>query len=227
MSRQFSNDTNDTVKAHLDTLIDQGTDATCYANALYLLGKDLGEVLIKQIKNQEKVCLACTVEDADYLAQGVIEILTNHVASVALACFWNQRDEQQSIAPILRKYIEPDTAQATTLIIIKSVISGACVVKTNLTNLIQQQTKLETIIVASPVMHIQAKEKLANEFPKDLSDRFHYVYFATDKDKETNGTLIPGVGGNVYTRLGFKDQTDKNRSTPELIKNRRKLFISA
>ncbi|MEZ5672296.1 MAG: hypothetical protein R3E08_07865 [Thiotrichaceae bacterium] len=50
------------------------------------------------------------------------------------------------------------------LIIVKSVISGACVVKTNLTYLIQD-IEPESIFVVSPVIHVQAPEKLAKEFP--------------------------------------------------------------
>ena len=35
------------------------------------------------------------------------------------------------------------------------------------------------------------------------------------------GIIIPGIGGEVYARLGFGTQDDKNRYTPELVKQRR------
>ncbi len=35
--------------------------------------------------------LACTVEDADFLAKGILDCLENQLESVAFACFWNQR----------------------------------------------------------------------------------------------------------------------------------------
>jgi hypothetical protein len=41
------------------------------------------------------------------------------------------------VAPILRKYQEPSDKKVKYLIVLKSIISGACVVRTNLVNLIQ------------------------------------------------------------------------------------------
>jgi len=99
------------------------------------------------------------------------------------------------------------------------------VVKTNLTYLIQEMSP-EVIFVVSPVIHSQAIGKLEREFPKAISEKFRYIYFAEDSEKLENGNLVPGIGGSVYQRLGFKDQEDKNRFTPNLVKTRREQLVS-
>jgi hypothetical protein len=232
MSRKFSDNVSDVGKQYLVTLADITTGVSDYSNALYQLGKALGNVLCHKIGQQdENICVACTVEDADFLAKGVIESLNACHSQVSLACFWNQRQQlsfaQQtlSIAPIIRKYREPEVDNARILVIVKSVISGACVVKTNLTYLIQEISP-EVIFVVSPVIHSQAIGKLEQEFPKTISEKFQYIYFAEDNEKLENGNLVPGIGGSVYQRLGFKDQEDKNRFTPDLVKTRREQLVS-
>ncbi|MGQ7846600.1 hypothetical protein ACUNV4_19110 [Granulosicoccus sp. 3-233] len=47
------------------------------------------------------------------------------------------------------------------------------------------------------------------------------------KDKSDTGEVIPGIGGNVYQRLGFGDQESKNRYTPDFVKERRAAILSA
>lgn len=232
MSRKFSEHVSDVGKQYLAALADVTTEVSDYGNALYQLGSELGNVLCHEIGHRdENICVACTVEDADFLAKGVIESLNACYSQVSLACFWNQRQQlsfaQQtlSIAPILRKYREPDVNDARILVIVKSVISGACVVKTNLTYLIQEMSP-EVIFVVSPVVHSQATEKLEKEFPKAISEKFQYVYFAEDSEKLENGNLVPGIGGSVYQRLGFEDQEDKNRFTPDLVRARREQLVS-
>lgn len=76
-------------------------------------------------------------------------------------------------------------------------------------------------------MHKDAQEKLNKEFPNIISDKFNYIYFAVDDEKQADGDLVPGIGGNVYQRLGFKDQNDKNKFIPKLVKERRESLISA
>ncbi|MEQ1545248.1 hypothetical protein, partial [Methyloglobulus sp.] len=65
------------------------------------------------------------------------------------------------------------------------------------------------------------------EFSEDISKRFEYVYFAEDSDMNPAGEVVPGIGGNLYVRLGFKDQQDKNKYQPNLVKQRRAMFINA
>jgi hypothetical protein len=227
MDRQFSEYVTNEVKINLAVLADTSTSPTDYASSLYALGKELADVLLQQfpVDDYQNVCVACTVEDADYLAKGIIDVLEKTLFSVSLACFWNQRDSKLEVAPIIRRYREPSVKNANILVVVKSVISGACVVKTNLTNLIQD-IEPKNIFVVAPVIHTQAHEKLEREFPRSVSKKFQYVYFAKDSEKQADGNLLPGIGGSIYQRLGFKDQAQKNQFTPELIKYRRLLAMS-
>jgi len=225
MSRQFSSYVSEVGRFNLAKLTDLSTNSEDYSSSLYLLGKELGAVLVKQITNKN-ICVACTVEDADFLAKGIIDSLSVLSSDISLACFWNQRQQALSVAPIIKKYCEPAVNNAPVLVIVKSIISGACVVKTNLTNLIQD-TEPTRIFIVAPVIHKDAQEKLNREFPTIISDKFNYIYFAVDDEKQADGDLIPGIGGNVYQRLGFKDQHDKNKYIPKLVKERRESLISA
>ena len=227
MSRQFSDYVSDIGKSNLARLADSSTSVKDYSEALYQLGKELGNILIPKITGEhQRICVACTVEDADFLAKGIIESLSVLSVDVSLACFWNQRQQALSIAPIIKKYREPAVSNANIVIIVKSIISGACVVKTNLTSLIQEVDPARIFVVA-PVMHTDAQKKLNSEFPKTIADKFNYIYFAVDDEKQADGNLLPGIGGNIYQRLGFMGQDDKNKFTPQLVKARRELLISA
>jgi hypothetical protein len=174
--------------------------------------------------------LASTVEDADYLAKGVLSRLETHYHDISFACFWNQRFSpfdipDLQVAPILKKYQEPTQAKINYLIIVKSIISGACVVKTNLTNLIQK-IEPEQIFVVAPVIYQGAEEKLKAEFEEDIYQKFQFFYFARDDERKTSGEVIPGIGGMVYERLGFNGQTDKNKYIPEIVKTRRQKMLA-
>ena len=76
-------------------------------------------------------------------------------------------------------------------------------------------------------MHTDAEKNLKSEFPSAITEKFKYIYFAMDDERQSNGNLVPGIGGNVYQRLGFKDQDDKNKFIPKLVKERRESLISA
>lgn len=228
MNRYFSDYVTEVGKKNLLLLIDKETDSNTYSHALYELGLELGSILSKKVSDRERnICVACSVEDADFLAKGMIESLTFASFNVSLACFWNQREKLRgvSIAPIMRKYREPNVNEAKTIFILKTVISGACVIKTNLTHLIQILQPNDVFVIA-PVIHEDAPSKLSQEFPKEIRDKFKYIYFAKDTERRENGELIPGVGGNVYERLGFKNQIDKNKITPKIIRERRNLLMT-
>ncbi len=235
MTRQLSEyASNPSVPSLLNTLADKSTGHELYKETMTKLGHYLGQLISEKYSDSnQELYLACTVEDADFLAKGILDEVAqaNAFHNIRMACFWNERfmafdEDLASAAPIKRRYLEPSTERKQTLVIVKSIISGACVVKTNLKNLINEYDP-EKILIVSPVILLGAEKRLEDEFSASISSRFHYIYYATDDHKDDQGNVVPGIGGNVYQRLGFKDQEEKNKSVPNIVKNRRKIFSAA
>ena len=214
----------------LELLVNQDTQPPQYREVMYQLGKKLGEILHDEFRiDTKKVCIACTVEDADFLAKGIMDSIQKSGIELFITVFWNQRfkpnpDNDISVAPIIREFHDVGYASADVIIILKSIISNACVVKTNLTRLIETLVP-EKIVIVAPVLLKDAQKKLALEFSNDIIDKFEYLYFAEDSERTEDGIILPGIGGDVYQRLGFTGQIDKNRFTPELVKTRRKQSV--
>jgi hypothetical protein len=226
MTRTYSALVNPDIKILLNKLIDKATVPELYQATMTEIGSHFGDVLLSNINDRSaSVYLASTVEDADYLAKGILDQLETQLKSISFACFWNQRlspfnIEDLQISPILRKYQEPSSKNVNYLVVVKSIISGACVVKTNLLELIQK-IEPEKIFIVAPVIHTQSESKLRQEFAPNIYNKFQFVYFAQDDERTPDGEILPGIGGMVYDRLGFKDQDTKNRYTPQLVKSRR------
>jgi len=193
-----------------------------YRNSFYELGKALGTSLNQHTNNNYgETMLACASEDADWLARGVLESLSQK--QVSLAVFWNERitlDEINKVeySPIIKSYIEPIEG-CQTLILVKSIISTSCVVKTQLTRLVNT-IKPHDIYIVSPVMYKDASSRLEKEFPISISKKFHFFTFAIDTIKDIQGHVLPGVGGMVYPKLGLGDSHEKNKYVPNLVKER-------
>ncbi|MBW4552191.1 MAG: hypothetical protein KME35_13950 [Aphanocapsa sp. GSE-SYN-MK-11-07L] len=231
MTRTYSHLYSSLVHSLLDQIADKTTPPESYKADMLKIGQILGDALLSELEpSQSKVLLAATAEDADFLAQGILERLEAAIGSVAFACFWNYRTnlfdlDSLGSAPILKTYKEP-IDQIDILIIVKSVISGACVVRTNLENLIQKIQPRKILIVA-PVLYHKAEETLKQSFASSISDKFQFYYLAKDTEKSQNGDLVPGIGGRIYERLGFGGQTEKNKYVPEIVKKRRAKFLPA
>lgn len=232
MTRTYSNFNTDLSKAQLAKLADKETSPDGYKQAMTMLGERLGEVVSSKIADSSTTLyLGCTVEDADYLAKGMLGPLENSFQSVNLACFWNERFSPFNVAsvkasPIIRKYTEPHQTDINHLIVVKSIISGGCVVKTNLTDLIQT-IHPEKIFIVAPVIYAGAEERLATEFSSSVHEKFQFIYLAEDDERSSEGEVIPGIGGMVYERLGFSGQEAKNSYIPELVKTRRRQLVSS
>ncbi|NER98106.1 MAG: hypothetical protein F6J86_30470 [Symploca sp. SIO1B1] len=230
MTRVYSNLVNEHIKVLLNTIADKSSEPTLYQDTMTKIGMNFGDALLAEIDNKKgSVYLACTVEDADFLAKGILSRLEKRIHTVAFACFWNQRFspfeiEDMKIAPIIKKYQEPTSSHVNYLVVVKSIISGACVVRTNLVDLIQK-IEPERICIVAPVMYYNAEEKLQNEFEKNIYDKFQFLYFAKDDERTSQGEVIPGIGGMVYERLGFQGQEGKNSYIPEIVKFRRSQLI--
>lgn len=193
---------------------------------MYGLGRIFGYNLLNSIKGKYlSVSLVATVEDTDSLGKGIIDVLEASGIEVRLTVFWNKRfkpnkENDIAISPIIKEFHQTSSIDNTKcLIIIKSIISNSCVVRTNLTRIIESESP-EQIFVVAPVLFEDATIKLEKEFDTSISKRFEYLYFAIDNERK-DGIVLPGIGGDVYQRLGFKDQNNKNQFTPNLVKERR------
>jgi hypothetical protein len=198
-----------------------------YGDAMNQLGHHLalamtGRDLVGVNGSKKDICVVCTVEDADFLAKGVLSGLEeNGVAPsrLHLYCIWNDKIRQDgvSLSPIKKRYAEEFDVTNVIFVVVKSVISGACVVKTNLTRVLTNSRDAD-VVVAAPVLLRGAQARLASEFPSPVSDRFKYVWFAEDSDREGD-VVVPGIGGAVYERLGL---SGSDGFTPKIVKQRRK-----
>lgn len=233
--RKYTDYATEYVRNLLNTLTDASTSNESYQKTMYSLGRDLAEKIVATLKPcnpDAEICIACTVEDADFLAKGLIDVIEEAkcFTAVRFACFWNERVDpfdvkEAHIAPILKKYREPFKSTLQYLIVVKSVISGGCVIKTNLTNLINESNPQKIMIVA-PVILEGADKNLENEFSFSIASRFQFWFYAMDNSKRKDGNLDPGIGGSVYERLGFKNgQLEKNQYVPALVKKRRSDFV--
>lgn len=76
------------------------------------------------------------------------------------------------------------------------------------------------VFIVSPVMYKDAASRLKKEFAAYISCKFHFLTFAIDTIKDTQGQVLSGVGGMVYPKLGLGDSHEKNKYMPMLVKER-------
>lgn len=220
----LNDDLRRSAKQALLILQDRSSDIPSYRAAMTDLGRLLGSLLSeKAVTAGEHVCLAMTVEDADYLGSGVLQSLEEAGIRVSVACFWNDRSSAfglkwAKMAPVVQEYIEPLDG-VDQIIMLKSIISGSCVVRTNLLHLLDEIRPC-IVHVAAPVMLQGADERLGEEFPPEIAKSFHYWTFEVDTDRTADGEVLPGIGGEVYGRLGLGDGRTKNRVMPALVAGR-------
>jgi len=206
-------------------------DPERYRKQMQAIGQRLGAVLIPALTNVEPndICIVCTVEDADFLVRGLIESLEDAGFGnrIHLVCLWNDKIQGDgvSLSPIIRQYEEDFDRNKSIVVIVKAIISTACVVKTNLTRIISQ-TDPSRIFVAAPVMLDGAEGSLSLEFPSEISSKFEFIHFAMDSEKQGDN-VVPGIGGSVYELLGLGNIKEKNRYVPAIVKERRKKLFGS
>ena len=219
--RTYSNIANSLAKDHLQGLLDSKTDPMAYRVHMKELGKLLAESLVPKLEKSNNCLVISTAEDADFLQAGVESVLKLNLISIKLAVFWNnhyQLPSKDSVAPIVHKFIEPGFEHADNIIIVKSVMSGSCVVRTNLIAMLNQIKNAKQIFIVSPVVHKNSEESLSKEFPFEISSKFNFVYFAKDSRKdEKSGEVIPGIGGQVYELLGLAKQPALTNYMPKAV----------
>lgn len=208
-------------KRHLQGLLDSVSQPTLYRQHMTALGKLLASNIVTLLNNKQTLVIS-TAEDADFLQRGVSEVLRDNYLSFTLAVFWNhhyQLPNQSSVAPIVHKFIQSGYETATNVIIVKSVMSGSCVVRTNLIEMLGDMPDVENIFILAPVAHTQSEHKLKAEFPDKMADKFQFVTFAIDGTRSPSGDVIPGIGGQVYELLGLSDQPVLTAYMPEVVEN--------
>lgn len=217
--RTYSGYANASIRHTLEQLLTERDAPEKYQSTMTLIGRYLGDALNTVLEKNTKCLVASTAEDADYLSTGVINSLSP-THDMKAAIFWNNhyQIESGSVAPIVHKFIQPGYESSNALIIVKSVISGSCVVRTNILALIEK-LHVDKIYIVSPVMHVNSKFALCSEFPDAISSKFEFVYFAEDQKKETStGEVIPGIGGQIYDLLGIGEQPVRIGYIPNLVK---------
>lgn len=210
------------IKDSLDALADKNTNVNDYREAFRTLGVELGKVLASEYRMAlaDHTMLVCASEDADWLAAGVESGFGK--GELKKSVYWNSREvihtnedgSKVEISPIEKAYEEPIN-DCRLLVIVKSIISTSCVVKTQLTRLIGKTTP-DQIAILAPVMYKDGVPNLMREFPEEISSKFHFITFAVDDERE-GSEVIPGIGGMVYPRLGLGDMETKNRYVPEMV----------
>ena len=213
------------IRKSLDALADKTTGVEAYRNAFETLGVELGRILAQKVGDvlAKETMLVCASEDADWLAKGVENGFGKGELPVSI--YWSTRNtvyqsengEKIEISPIVKAYEEP-IAKCRLLVIVKSIISSSCVVKTQLTRLIDR-IHPEMIVIMAPVMYKDAQPNLLKEFPEEISNKFHFLQFAVDEDRQGD-EVIPGIGGMVYPRLGLGDINKKNQYIPHMVRMR-------
>lgn len=209
----------------LDTLADKATGVEAYREAFEALGIELGKVLVQSFGDvpASETMLVCASEDADWLAKG-LEIGLGK-GRLPMSVYWSTRDtvyqgdngEKIEISPIVKAYEEP-IGKCRLLIVVKSIISSSCVVKTQLTRLIDR-IHPEIIAITAPVMYEEGQPNLMKEFPEETTRNFRFFSFAID-DERQGSEVIPGIGGMVYPRLGLGDMEKKNHYIPQMVRAR-------
>lgn len=198
-----------------------------YREAMARLGQGFVKAYADRLRSIGRLLLVCTNEDADFLARGVLDGLNLAAIKTHVACFWNDREVfagnrsavTVDMAPIVRRYVEPGEVDA--MLVVKSIISSACVVRTNISELIYDYQP-SRVIVFAPVVLKGAEGRVAEEFDEHIQQRFEFFWFAEDDEKDGDN-VRPGIGGQVYERLGIGTRQEKNDYVPALVKERRLL----
>lgn len=227
MNRVYASHIDTNIRDSLGLLADRKTSVEQYKNAFINLGHRLAQRFLKEHPSlvDHDITIAVTAEDADFLAKGFIEEFEKSSGRKAyLACFWNDHTQEEltgrSIAPPINEYLQPGYEVSTQLVVIKSIISGSCVVRSNILALYDRMQNMSNVHVAAPVMFKEAESTLKNEFPEEFADKFDFTWFAKDSERKQDGEVIPGIGGQIYDRLGLEAKPHEFNYMPEFVLSR-------
>lgn len=223
MSRIYTPIATIEAQKQLDRLLESIGTPEAYQSTMTELGRLLAESILSDFTEAscKSAIVVSTAEDADFLQYGVSTVLKLHEINTKLAVFWNhhyQLPSKNSVAPILHSFIEPNYEEMQSVIIVKSVMSGSCVVRTNLIAMLDKIKNVENIFILSPVAHKDSRRKLKAEFPEEISSKFKFIFFAEDDVKNGEGEVIPGIGGQIYDLLGLENQPALTGYMPNVVK---------
>ncbi|PZR11108.1 MAG: hypothetical protein DI536_18395 [Archangium gephyra] len=201
----------DDVKASLAQL--QKASISSYRATMHRLGAALAAR--SRLTGAKVTAVVTTPEDADFLTAGFLE----SASRARLVCYWTERSTSSlgDVATVVQQFVEPGMPkQVDTVVVLKSIISSGCIVRTHLEQFLED-AKPRRIVIAAPVMLKGADTELRKQFPKKVAALFEFVTFAIDTQKRGN-VVLPGVGGWVEERLGLK--TRRPRFVPSLVEQR-------
>lgn len=209
--RKFTEFATDEVQTWLSQIADRSTSVESYRRIMTYLGCELGKRLPFATASHEKVLIVATSEDADYLVTGYINALKEYGMDYKLAIFWNHHyslPNGSSVAPITQRFIQNGFDDCSRVVILKSIVSGSCVIRTNLIALLDSLNidSISDIIIVAPVMYNESEANLKRDFPEAISSKFKFQTFAIDSTREKNGIVLDGIGEEVYERLGLENQ---------------------
>lgn len=217
--REFSSLADEEARLALHALLKSAGSPDHYQQAMSRLGRHLGKIVNQFIPADHQCLVVSTAEDADYLSAGVMQSLQKAHKTLA-AIFWNNyiKFDGGPIAPIVHKYLQPGYEKSEYLVVVKSIISTSCVVRTNMLALIDK-IQAKKIYIVAPVIFRGSENTLRDEFPCDISEKFEFVYFAVDGIRDSvSGDIIPGIGGQIYQLLGMEDQPARAGYIPNMVR---------
>lgn len=227
MTREYSSIASPTTRLSLDKLIDGNTSDKEYQKAMLSLGQELGIKILNFLASSgRKICLVCTAEDADYLVFGVIKSFEAQGLDPKLVCFWNHKTtpfgtEYIQVAPIIKRYKEPVDNPTDLLVMVKSFITETSAIRTNLQNLIQDNVKYRSILIATPVIQIWIEAELRDEFDQFVDSKLNFLYFAKDNKKRPQKDMVSGVEIIPNNKI----QGDEIHPMPKVIKERMERLV--
>lgn len=212
-------------------------DTVAYQEHLQELGQELAHSLLPSLESNptELVCVVCAVEDADFLARGVVAALAaaGWKDKTRFMCMWNTRatmgeDAIPELAPIFRVYAEDVRPDKTTFVVVTRLDTGGAILRTNLTRALSRppntpQMRPARVVIAAPRMLAGANDTLAREFPADLVERMEHLHFVATSDE--NDAHAQERSGALF--LVFDASYPKNRCVPAIVRQRRLLHFPA
>lgn len=171
------------------------------------LGNRLGNWMAASLDLRGKVVLVVvSAEDADQLAGGFIDVLSEAGAEVRLACLWMDRKklaipETVSVANIVQVFMDPLPSRVDHLVVLEGIVSDPCVVVTSLLRMLDE-TKPGCIHVAAPIALRGAAEQIEAELAASFVASVEFwALDANAQPSDWNQGAAEGETGSIMPEL--------------------------